>query len=260
MFPVRHFDSASELFATRASCRTYCAIYDFQSGFADESVTRYTECNPAIDLSNLSAHMIGSRNAGELKKLGCCLGAMMGELTTKEHDSTPHDSWLSLVLLCIVTALSAALGFSVLFAGASVAYAVVESSTLSTSGASSSEAAQPESSGNQASADNAAQAEDDSVQQAPPAKESNETSGRVFTGMITDSRCGARHSRNSGKTSAECVRACLRKGSHFVLVDGEDVHALDGDPVQLDQAASVRVEVVGLLRGDTIKVKSVAVR
>jgi hypothetical protein len=190
---------------------------------------------------------------------------MMIELTTKEHDTIPHDSWLSLVSLCVVTALSAALGFSGLFAGASVAYAVVESSivessTLLTSGMSSLEAAQPDSSSKKFSADSAAQAGDDAMQPAPAAKESNETSGRVFTGMITDSRCGARHSRNSGKTSAECVRSCLRKGSHFVLVDGEDVHALEGDPVQLDQAASVRVEVVGLLRGDTIKVKSVAVR
>jgi hypothetical protein len=242
-------------------CRTCCANCDLLSEFVDESVTRCSEYNPAIDLSNFSAPMIGSKNAGEAEKTSrVALGAMMRELTTKEHDSTKHDSWLSLVLLCIVTALSAALGFGVLFAGASVAYAIVESSTRSTSGVNSSEAAQPDSPGNEASAGSAAQAGDDSVQQAPPATESNETSGRVFTGMITDSRCGARHSRTSGKTSAECVRACLRKGSHFVLVDGEDVHALEGDPVQLDQAASVRVEVVGLLRGDTIKVKSVAMR
>jgi len=188
----------------------------------------------------------------------------MTELTN-EHGPAPHDSWLSLVLLCMVAAMSAALGFSGLFAGASVAYAVVESSIVGsstplTSGVSSSEAAQPDSSSNQVAADSVTQASDDSMEPAPAAKDSSETSGRIFTGMITDSRCGARHSRNSGKTSAECVRACLRKGSHFVLVDGEDVHALEGDPVQLDQAAGVRVEVVGLLRGDTIKVKSVAVR
>jgi hypothetical protein len=182
----------------------------------------------------------------------------MRELT--KQDNSKRDSWLSLVLLCVVTALCAALGFGVLFAGASVAYSVVESSSLPTSSASPSDAAQTDLSGHQVSNDSAAQAGDQSVQQVPVAKESNETPGRVFSGIITDSRCAARHSRNSGKSSAECVRACVRNGAHYVLVDDGNVYALEGDPVELDQAASVRVEVVGLLQGETIMVRSVATR
>ena len=109
----------------------------------------------------------------------------MTELTN-EHGPAPHDSWLSLVLLCMVAAMSAALGFSGLFAGASVAYAVVESSIVGsstplTSGVSSSEAAQPDSSSNQVAADSVTQASDDSMEPAPAAKDSNETSGRIFT-------------------------------------------------------------------------------
>ena len=65
---------------------------------------------------------------------------------------------------------------------------------------------------------------------------------------------------NSDKTSAECARSCVRKGSRFVLVDGEESHGLDGDPTQLDRLAGVRVEVTGSLVGDTIKVKSVVAR
>ena len=78
--------------------------------------------------------------------------------------------------------------------------------------------------------------------------------------MITDAHCGARHSRNSGKSSAECTRSCVRNGFHYVLVDGEEVHALEGDQSQLEQLAGVRVQLVGLLEGNTIKVKSAAVR
>ena len=75
--------------------------------------------------------------------------------------------------------------------------------------------------------------------------------------MITDSRCGARHRRNSGKTSAECARACVRNGSHYVLVDGEKIYALAGDSAQLEKVAGERANVSGLLKDDTITIKGV---
>jgi hypothetical protein len=78
--------------------------------------------------------------------------------------------------------------------------------------------------------------------------------------MITDARCGARHSMKSDKTSAECARACVRQGSRYVLVDGEDMHALEGDPVQLESSAGVRMDIVGRLVGETIRVESVTRR
>ena len=50
------------------------------------------------------------------------------------------------------------------------------------------------------------------------------------------------------------------RGSRYVLVDGEEIHALVGDPSLLDRLAGVRVEVVGMLEGDTIRIKSVTAR
>lgn len=152
--------------------------------------------------------------------------------------------WLSLVMLCVVTVLSAALGFGVLFAGASVVFAVVESPAA---------AEQATSQPSQAVPDQSNQSKDGKE------TENNATSsGKTFSGMITDSHCGARHSRNSDKTSAECARLCVRtKGSHYVLVDGEEIHGLQGDRTQLDRLAGMRVDVVGKLVGDTIKVQSI---
>ncbi len=154
-------------------------------------------------------------------------------------------SWLSLVTFCTMTGLFVALGFALLLAGASLAFA----------------AAQPASSAQPAAVQ---MVEQPAV--APAGLQTQDTtqpiddgaaSGQTYAGMITDSRCGARHRMNSGKSSAECVRSCVRHGAHYVLVDGEKVHALEGDPVQLEKLAGERVNVVGMLEGDTIKVKAV---
>ncbi|HMJ20377.1 MAG TPA: hypothetical protein VK513_00670 [Terriglobales bacterium] len=180
---------------------------------------------------------------------------------------------LSPVLLCALTALSAALGFGILLAGASAVLAVVQSP--SASGENPQEAtAQASPAGSQAMVDRVAydqleQAVASPPQPAPSGKElgkereseqSGTASGPTFTGMVTDARCGARHSMKSDKTSAECARACVRKGSRYVLVDGEEIHALEGDPTELDGLAGVRVDIVGQLLGDTIRVESMAAR
>jgi hypothetical protein len=160
----------------------------------------------------------------------------------------PHGSWQVWVTFCVVTTLTAALGFGILFAGSSIVFAVAQLPRVSDDKVSADEQARPVAS--------------QAVQLSPVtvAGESDAASGRTFAGMITDSRCGARHSMNSGKTSAECARSCVRNGSRYLLVDGEVIHALEGDPAQLDKLAGERVEVVGLLEGDTIKVKAVAAR
>ena len=105
-------------------------MYKFHSSVNHTRRMQLRQCNPAIDLSNLSAGVIGTGNA--CKKLGS-LGVAMKLPETKETESNKvTGSWLSLVMLCMVTALSAALAFSVLFAGASLAFAVVDSSSRST--------------------------------------------------------------------------------------------------------------------------------
>jgi hypothetical protein len=178
-----------------------------------------------------------------------------------------HGSWLSLVMLCAVTVFSTALGFGALFAGGSAVFAVVQSPSVSNENLSEAAAQDAVSANNVSSTpvpdDQPAQAFASQPQQVSTGKDTDETdaaSGKTFTGMVTDARCGARHSMKSDKTSAECARSCVRKGSRYVLVDGEEIHTLEGDSTQLDKLAGARVEVVGRLVGDTIKVEAVAAR
>jgi hypothetical protein len=165
-----------------------------------------------------------------------------------------RGSWLSLVTLCAATAISTALGFGILFAGASVVFAVVHPSP---------EEAQPVVKAavpDQLEAKVLA-AEPQQSSSGKPANDNGASPRKNFAGMITDSHCGARHTRFADKTSGECTRLCVRsKGSHYVLVDGEEIHGLQGDRTQLDRLAGVRVDVVGKLVGDTIRVESISAR
>jgi hypothetical protein len=76
-------------------------------------------------------------------------------------------------------------------------------------------------------------------------------------GMVTCSRCGAKHSAALGKSAADCVRICVAGGATFSLVDGEQTYVLDGDNSLLKKSAGRRVRVVGTMSGKTIKVSSI---
>jgi hypothetical protein len=166
-------------------------------------------------------------------------GSALEMLTIIQYDAgvnmeQAQSSWLSLVTFCAVTGLLVALGSAVALAGASLAFAVAQPA--------------PGADANAIPMTSAAQTEID---------DRGAASGQTFAGMITDSRCGARHRMNSGKTSAECALSCVRHGAHYVLVDGEKVYALEGHRDQLERLAGERANVVGTLEGDTIKVKAV---
>ena len=75
--------------------------------------------------------------------------------------------------------------------------------------------------------------------------------------MVTDTRCGAKHSAAFGMTAADCTRVCVRAGEQFALVDGETVYVLEGDTAALKRAAGQRVKIVGSLTGSKISVSSV---
>ena len=161
-------------------------------------------------------------------------------------------SWLALVGFCAATTLTLALGLGVLFAGGSLAFAGAQSQAFSE---------------NQPDAANFSHAAGDEHRDAQGVRPSRlrqvyegNASMATFAGIITDTRCGARHSMKSGKSPAECARACVRNGAHYILVDGEKNHLLDGDASLFEERAGERVEVVGLLEGDTIKVKTLASR
>ncbi len=81
---------------------------------------------------------------------------------------------------------------------------------------------------------------------------------RIFEGMVTCSRCGARHSVTLARAADNCVRICVHNGGSFALVDAESSYILDGDPVALKKIAGQRARVVGVLTGKTIKMSSVS--
>jgi len=136
-------------------------------------------------------------------------------------------SWLALLTFCTTSTLVIALGLAVLFAGVAAAFAVADAS-------------RPD-----AEAANAAT-------QAPTSADS-----KVFVGLITDDRCGARHPMDSGKSPTECTRMCVRSGARYALVDGDKKYVLDGSGTGLDKVAGQRASVAGTLVGDTIRVNSI---
>jgi len=86
---------------------------------------------------------------------------------------------------------------------------------------------------------------------------SSGTSTQTYEGMITDTRCGAKHSAAMGLAASDCARACVHAGEHFVLVRGDNLYTLEGDPAALKQLAGQRVRIVGILNGQKISVSSV---
>jgi hypothetical protein len=80
---------------------------------------------------------------------------------------------------------------------------------------------------------------------------------KSYDGMITDTRCGAKHSAVIGKTAADCTLVCVHGGEQFALVDGETVYALEGETLQLKRVAGQRVRIIGALKGSKLSVFSI---
>lgn len=83
------------------------------------------------------------------------------------------------------------------------------------------------------------------------------TSAQSFEGMITCSRCGAKHQPALDRSASNCVRVCVHAGATFALIDDESVYLLDGDIGSLKRLAGERAHVTGTRTGNTIKVVSV---
>jgi len=81
---------------------------------------------------------------------------------------------------------------------------------------------------------------------------------QIHEGMVTCSRCGAKHSADLGKTAVDCSLTCVHGGATFALVDGDKIYLLDGASDWLKQVAGQRARIVGVVRGNRIKVSSVA--
>ncbi len=78
-----------------------------------------------------------------------------------------------------------------------------------------------------------------------------------FEGMVTCSRCGARHAPELQRPATICVRVCVHGGAKFALVGPDSNYLLDGDFEALKRVAGERARIRGNLRGNTISVRSV---
>lgn len=81
---------------------------------------------------------------------------------------------------------------------------------------------------------------------------------QVFEGMITCSRCGAKHSPKIGSNAADCTRKCVHAGASFALVDGDNTYMLEGNVSTLKRFAGERARITGVKQGNRIQVLSVA--
>jgi hypothetical protein len=91
----------------------------------------------------------------------------------------------------------------------------------------------------------------------PPQSAAQPDGQQTYIGMVTCSRCFAKHSAKIGATAAR-ARVCIRDGANFSFVNGDRTYLLEGDPAALKRVAGQRVQIVGALNGDTITVASVA--
>lgn len=148
-----------------------------------------------------------------------------------------NKSWFSLIGYCLATVFGTALAFALILAGGSVALASHQNEEET-------QGATP----NQATQKPAPQ-----VSEAPSVRPADVT---TFSGLVTDSYCGARHRRRSNLTSTECAATCIRAGASPVLIDGEHIYHLSGAQQSLSKFLGTRARITGTRQGDTITVTS----
>ena len=78
---------------------------------------------------------------------------------------------------------------------------------------------------------------------------------KTFTGVITDTMCGADHSQMNVKPDSKCVRECIKSGAKYALLVGKEVYTLS-DQKTPDKYAGEKVKVTGKLDAQT---KTIAV-
>ncbi len=83
-------------------------------------------------------------------------------------------------------------------------------------------------------------------------------SGATFTGVITDTMCGAKHSMVKDQTDEQCIKMCLKGSSQYALYDGTNVLKLS-DQKKPGAFAAKRVKVTGTLNKKTKTIKVSAI-
>jgi hypothetical protein len=80
----------------------------------------------------------------------------------------------------------------------------------------------------------------------------------TFTGVITDTMCGANHNMMKGHPADQCVKICSKGQYSYALYDGSNVFKLSDQKTPAKFAAQ-KVKVTGTLdpKNNTIKVSSI---
>jgi hypothetical protein len=81
---------------------------------------------------------------------------------------------------------------------------------------------------------------------------------RTFTGVITDTLCGASHAMMKAQSDASCVKLCAKGSGQYALFDGQTVLKLSDQKTSAKFAAQ-RVKVVGAYdeKTKTVKISSI---
>ena len=95
------------------------------------------------------------------------------------------------------------------------------------------------------------------VAAAQTAQNKTTTGAQAFDGMISCSRCTARHQPALDRSASACVHACVRDGASFALITSESTYILEGNLVSLRRLAGQRARVTGTRTRNIIKVASI---
>ena len=80
----------------------------------------------------------------------------------------------------------------------------------------------------------------------------------TFTGVVTDTMCGAKHTMMKDQPDDKCVKMCVKGSSDYALFDGQNVFKLS-DQSKPAKFAAQKVKVTGTLdqKSKVIKVTSI---
>ena len=80
---------------------------------------------------------------------------------------------------------------------------------------------------------------------------------KSWTGVISDSNCGLKHSTPSDAAAA-CVATCVKGGAKYTFVTGGKLYQLDPQDKITPNLAGRMARITGTLEGETIHVTSAA--
>ena len=76
----------------------------------------------------------------------------------------------------------------------------------------------------------------------------------TFTGVVTDTMCGAKHTMMKDQPDDKCIKMCVKGSSDYALYDGQNVFKVS-DQSKLAKLAAQKVTVTGTLDSKTKAIK-----